>query len=283
MIAYLRWPLAYGVTLGTLALLLQHGVADVVALGLVSAGLWSVLALAERRAPRIASWRRPDGQAGKDVLHGLFGFGVGSALGSIGAGAAFAPVGARVALWPSAWPLALQVALGLLLFEVGSYAQHRWIHRTRWAFPFHAVHHNPRRLVLLKTTRNHAFDLATATFVASAPVVALGASPRLVLWIAAVNNVSALVQHANVELPTPRWLDLIVSTPRNHRVHHARDLSDSNSNYGMNLMLFDRLFGTFARHELDLAEDACGMSDDDGTRSFAAETFQPNASSSKSP
>ena len=76
-----------------------------------------------------------------------------------------------------------EIILGLLVFELGSYAQHRLIHRIPWAFPFHAVHHNPRRLVLLKTTRNHALDIGTATFVSVAPLVILGASPSLILWV----------------------------------------------------------------------------------------------------
>ncbi len=278
-LAYLRWPLAYAASFGALAALLGAGVSEYGALALVSLVLWGVLAFAERRWPRIAAWRARDGQLGKDLLHALFGFGLGSALGSAGASFALHPVGAWVAArfgaWPSAWPVALQVPLALVVFEIGSYAQHRWIHRTAWAFPFHGVHHNPRRLVLLKTTRNHALDIGTATFVSLAPLVALGASPRVVLWVTACNNVSALLQHANVSLPTPRWLDLVVSTPRNHRLHHSRDFDESNRNYGMNLMLFDHAFGTYARRSTDLGEDECGLADDDGTRSFAAETLRP--------
>ena len=179
-LAYLSWPLAYVASFGAMAVLLWIGASDYGALAAVSLLLFGVLALVERRWPRIPEWRHGDGQVVTDLLHALFGFGLGSALGSAGATWAFRDM---LAVWPKTLPAPAEIILGLLVFELGSYAQHRLIHRIPWAFPFHAVHHNPRRLVLLKTTRNHALDIGTATFVSVAPLVILGASPSLILWV----------------------------------------------------------------------------------------------------
>lgn len=269
----LAWPLSYLGACAAMMVLLAAGVPDYGALGIMSLAMWGLLAVSERRWPRVPAWRAPDGQVGKDLLHTVFGFLLGSMLGSALATEGLGRLVGSTAWWPDAWPLAFQVLLALTVFEIGSYGQHRLVHRLPWAFPFHAVHHNPRRLVLLKTTRNHALDIGTATFLSIAPLALLGASPRVILWVNVLNNVSALIQHANLRMPTPRWLDLIVSTPRNHQLHHGRSLVDSNRNYAMNLMLFDHLFGSFAWRGERLGADGCGLPDDDGTRGFLAETM----------
>lgn len=42
----------------------------------------------------------------------------------------------------------------------------------------------------------------------------------------------------------------------------------------MNLMVFDHLFGSFAREEEELGAEEFGLPADDGTRGFLAETFR---------
>ena len=43
-------------------------------------------------------------------------------------------------------------------------------------------------------------------------------------------------------MPVYNW---VFATAQQHHVHHAHALSQSNSNYGCNLILWDRLFGTY--------------------------------------
>ena len=46
------------------------------------------------------------------------------------------------------------------------------------------------------------------------------------------------------------WLDRIVVTPSNHRVHHAQNERYIDRNYGGIFILWDRMFGSF-QEELD--------------------------------
>ena len=45
------------------------------------------------------------------------------------------------------------------------------------------------------------------------------------------------------------WFDRVFSSPSNHRVHHAINPQYINKNYGAILVVWDRLFGTFASEE----------------------------------
>jgi sterol desaturase/sphingolipid hydroxylase (fatty acid hydroxylase superfamily) len=57
----------------------------------------------------------------------------------------------------------------------------------------------------------------------------------------------AMFNHGNVSLP--KAVDEVVRrllvTPDMHRVHHSIILQETNSNYGFNLSIWDRLFKTY--------------------------------------
>jgi sterol desaturase/sphingolipid hydroxylase (fatty acid hydroxylase superfamily) len=75
----------------------------------------------------------------------------------------------------------------------------------------------------------------------------LGPALLAVLIFETVLNGMAIFNHANVRLPG--WLDSrlrwLLITPDVHRVHHSILRRETNSNYGFNLSIWDRLFGTY--------------------------------------
>ncbi len=176
----LAWPLV--APLGALA-----------AVTVATLVLAAALLVVEQRWPNRPDWKPADRLLTEDLLHGVLGFLPGNVGGSVLAALLFSSVGARSDLWPHGWPAALQVALGLVLFEFGSYWQHRLVHEVPWLWRLHQVHHTPRRLVLLKSTRIHALDLGSAAFVSMAPLCLLGADADTLAWVTLVTNVNALV------------------------------------------------------------------------------------------
>ena len=60
-------------------------------------------------------------------------------------------------------------------------------------------------------------------------------------------NGMAMFNHSNIALPTKldQWLRWLIVTPDMHRVHHSVRIEETNSNYGFNLSIWDRLFGTY--------------------------------------
>ncbi len=78
-------------------------------------------------------------------------------------------------------------------------------------------------------------------------IVALGAPAIAVFAFEVVLNGMAMFNHANLRLPLglDRVLRLLVVTPDMHRVHHSVIRGETDSNYGFNLSVWDRLFGTY--------------------------------------
>ena len=79
-----------------------------------------------------------------------------------------------------------------------------------------------------------------------AGIAALGISPLGVLLFEAVFGAMNLLVHGNFDLPrgAERALARVLVTPALHRLHHARNAADLNSNFGTILSGWDRALGT---------------------------------------
>jgi sterol desaturase/sphingolipid hydroxylase (fatty acid hydroxylase superfamily) len=80
-----------------------------------------------------------------------------------------------------------------------------------------------------------------------AVIAIIGAPAAAVLLFELFLSSGALFNHANFALPAPadRLIRLLIVTPDMHRVHHSIQPREMNSNYGFNLSVWDRLFGTY--------------------------------------
>ncbi len=80
-----------------------------------------------------------------------------------------------------------------------------------------------------------------------AVIVVRGPPAVAVVIFEVLLNATAMFNHGNVHLPgtLDRLLRLLVVTPDMHRVHHSVEDHEANSNFGFNLPIWDRLFGTY--------------------------------------
>jgi ornithine lipid hydroxylase len=156
-------------------------------------------------------------------------------------------------LWPSHWPLLGQLALALLLGEFGHYAFHRLSHENPWVWRLHAAHHSASRLYWLNATRFHMLDLFLIISCESIPLALLGAGAEALVPYFVFRAVYGQLQHCNVDMPTPRWLDRLWSSPNVHRWHHSTVSSEGNHNYGAVLNVWDHVFRSFLRPDAPFA------------------------------
>ncbi|MEQ9361628.1 MAG: sterol desaturase family protein, partial [Rhodospirillales bacterium] len=66
-------------------------------------------------------------------------------------------------------------------------------------------------------------------------------------------NATSIFNHANLRLPLglDAVLRRVVVTPDMHRVHHSVHRDETDSNFGFNLSVWDRLFGTYRAQPRD--------------------------------
>lgn len=127
------------------------------------------------------------------------------------------------------------------------YWSHRASHKLNFMWASHAVHHNSDKLNLGTGMRNSWVGLAIY-WVFFIPVVMLGFHPILLFALIPLASGWDYLCHTPYvgKLPV---LDWIFNTPSNHRMHHERASGYHYANLGGALIIWDRLFGTYAKEE----------------------------------
>jgi sterol desaturase/sphingolipid hydroxylase (fatty acid hydroxylase superfamily) len=152
--------------------------------------------------------------------------------------------------------LHLGTPLAFVLLFLGQefcyYWYHRMSHRVRWFWATHAVHHSPNQLSLAAALRLGWTGRLTGTTFFFAPLVWLGFAPMAVVGALAVNVIYQYWLHAPW-MPRLGPFEWVFNTPSHHKVHHASNPEYLDRNYGGVLIVFDRLFGTFAEERPGVA------------------------------
>jgi sterol desaturase/sphingolipid hydroxylase (fatty acid hydroxylase superfamily) len=143
---------------------------------------------------------------------------------------------------------------GALLFvglELGHYVSHRFSHRVRWLWTSHSVHHSSSEVNIAAGYRLGWTGKLTFTLVFLSPLAWLGFAPAAIATAYGVSLVYQLWLHA-AWIPPLGPVEGILNTPSAHRVHHGTNPEYRDKNFGGVLVIFDRLFGTYAAERTDV-------------------------------
>ncbi len=141
----------------------------------------------------------------------------------------------------------LAILASIVILDLVIYLQHVLFHAVPALWRLHRVHHADVEIDVTTGLRFHPIEILLSMAIKLAAVAALGAPPVAVLLFEVILNAMAMFNHSNLELPerVDRLLRLVLVTPDMHRVHHSIERVETDSNYGFNLSLWDRLLGTY--------------------------------------
>jgi len=144
-------------------------------------------------------------------------------------------------------PTPLAVLVSVMLLDLAIYLQHVLFHAVPVLWRLHRMHHADLDIDVTTGLRFHPVEILLSMAIKLMVVVALGTPALAVLLFEVLLNATSIFNHANLRLPG--WLDgalrLVLVTPDMHRVHHSVTPRETNSNFGFNFALWDRLFGTY--------------------------------------
>ncbi len=177
-------------------------------------------------------------------------------------------------------PLAVEVLLGFVVFDLAVWAQHVAMHKIDLLWRFHRVHHSDPDCDVFTALRFHPGEIVISLIWKSVVIFALGIPVWAALLYAVILNISAMFNHANLALPAAldRRLRWCIVTPDMHRVHHSREGVESHSNFGFCIPWWDRLFGSYqAQPRLGHDHMQLGQADWHGVhdQTFRALLLQP--------
>lgn len=199
-------------------------------------------------------WRVRSGR-GYDL--GALGGTVGTAIGQflskgLTAGMTGAVFLGAYALAPVQWPLEdwRTWAACFLVLEFFYYWQHRFSHTIRWFWTSHSVHHSPNEFTLPAALRLSWTSGISGSWIVYLPMVLLGFHPLAIVTLLALNLQYQYFLHTEA-VGKLGPLEAVLNTPSHHRVHHGSNAAYIDKNFGGILIIFDRLFGTFAAERTD--------------------------------
>ncbi|WKL56695.1 sterol desaturase family protein [Asticcacaulis sp. ZE23SCel15] len=137
---------------------------------------------------------------------------------------------------------------GFLCVEFVYYWHHRFAHTVRWFWASHSVHHTANSFTLPAAIRLSWTNVLSGEWVMYLPLLLIGFPPVVVGGLISLNLIYQFFLHTEV---SPRWgmLEYVLNTPAHHRIHHASNAAYIDRNFGGVLIVFDRLFGTFAKDD----------------------------------
>jgi sterol desaturase/sphingolipid hydroxylase (fatty acid hydroxylase superfamily) len=152
---------------------------------------------------------------------------------------------------------ALATLFAFVACDFSYYWEHRCAHRVGLLWRLYHAHHHSSPHYTVATAYRVCFlnqALAPAFYL---PWVLLGLPPLLVFGFQLACFHYQAWLHTESIGPL-RGVDRWLNTPANHRIHHSTAARHTDRNMGAVLMVWDRLFGTYARPEANLSYGIAG-------------------------
>lgn len=147
--------------------------------------------------------------------------------------------------------LLIQGILVFLIFDFVKYWTHRFLH-TRYGWWMHKTHHSIKYLHFLRALYYN--PLENLVYMLSTLPILLFLNFSWEFWgiLIIIDAIVGFSNHSNVKIRIPNFLAKIINTPQVHIWHHDESHpKGSRKNFGINLSLWDWVFGTLYQSDRD--------------------------------
>ncbi|MFD0798148.1 sterol desaturase family protein [Maribacter chungangensis] len=139
--------------------------------------------------------------------------------------------------------------VAFLAIDFAGYWNHRLSHKVNIFWNQHVIHHSSEEFNLACALRQPISNLFGYFAFLLIPAALLGVPNQVVAVLAPVHLFAQFWYHTQ-HIGKLGWLEYVIVTPSQHRVHHAINPEYIDKNLGQLLCIWDRCFGTF-QEELD--------------------------------
>jgi alkylglycerol monooxygenase len=133
----------------------------------------------------------------------------------------------------------------LLAVDFIFYWVHRWGHHINIMWAAHSPHHSAEEMNFMVALRASVTQ-RLFSFLFFWPLTIIGFKPIDIYTITGLHLFIAFLHHTEFIPKLWRWIEFVFTTPSHHRVHHGINFKYLDKNFGEFLIVWDRVFGTFA-------------------------------------
>lgn len=134
-------------------------------------------------------------------------------------------------------------ALCIIADDFNFYWHHRFAHTVRVLWAAHIPHHSSEYFNFGTSFRNSwTIFFFKPVYWLWMPLI--GFHPIMVLMALSINSVYQFTLHS-LSVPHLGWYEKIFNTPQLHQIHHSKNFSYMDKNFGGIFIIWDKLFGTF--------------------------------------
>lgn len=138
---------------------------------------------------------------------------------------------------------------GAVFIKICSSFVYYWLHRVQHESVFfwrmHATHHHITKMGCLRGDRTHPLEYLSLAISGPIFLALFGASDEVIAVIAAFGMWNGKLNHSNLPLKSLPVYDWVFATAQQHHCHHAHARAQADSNYGCQIILWDRIFGNY--------------------------------------
>ncbi|MBT3281494.1 MAG: sterol desaturase family protein [Cryomorphaceae bacterium] len=139
--------------------------------------------------------------------------------------------------------------IAFVCVDFASYCHHRLKHSINIFWNMHVIHHSSEEFNLACALRQSMTNNLGLGILFLIPAALLGVPPKMISILAPLHLFGQFWYHTR-HIGKLGWLEYILVTPSQHRVHHAINKEYIDKNLAAIFCIWDRAFGTF-QEELD--------------------------------
>ncbi len=147
--------------------------------------------------------------------------------------------------------------VAFIAIDFAGYWNHRLSHKINFFWNQHVIHHSSEEFNLACALRQSVSNLLGYFPLFLIPAAFFGVPNEVIAIIAPVHLFAQFWYHTQ-HIGKLGWLEYVIITPSQHRVHHAINPEYIDKNLGQILSIWDRLFGTF-QEELETIQPQYGV------------------------
>jgi len=141
--------------------------------------------------------------------------------------------------------------VAFITIDFAGYWNHRLSHKVNFFWNQHVIHHSSEEFNLACALRQSISNILGYFPFLLIPAALVGV-PNGVIAILAPIHLFAQFWYHTQHIGKMGWLEYIIITPSQHRVHHAINPEYIDKNLGQILSIWDRMFGTFQEELADV-------------------------------